>query len=85
LCEGIIQRHFSSCTNFSRKILDDQTHPLFPPLNNATSIRSTRSNFRIIYSKTKAYHNSLIPYLARILVNKNMEMDNLTSILLPYL
>jgi hypothetical protein len=82
ICKFVVKRHFSFCTNFSQKILDDHTHPLYPTLNNARSIRNTRSNFCLIYSRTETYRTSPIPYLARILLNKDLESEKLTALLL---
>jgi hypothetical protein len=81
LCHAIITRHFSACFNFSQRILDDLSHPLHQTLSNARSVRSTRNNFRLIYSRTEVYRRSTLPYLARILSNENLEVEKLNTML----
>jgi hypothetical protein len=82
LCNIIIKRHFSACSNFSQHILNDPEHPLYGTLSNARSVRNTRRNFCFIFSRTEIYRRSPLPYLARILSNKDSEYNKLSSLLL---
>ena len=48
-------------------------------LSNSRLPRPSRSSFKHIYARTNAYKNSVIPYLARFLTNKQKVRDELFS------
>ena len=50
-------------------ILTDTSHPLHTDLSKAVSTSSTRANFKLLFSRTTSYRNSVLPYLSRLLVN----------------
>ena len=79
LQEFVISKHLSSCELFASKILSDAQHPLHPFLSNSRLSRPSRSSFRYIFARTNAYKNSVIPYLARFLTNKQNVRDELFS------
>ncbi|WP_432422668.1 RNA-directed DNA polymerase [Streptococcus dysgalactiae] len=63
--------HFTACEKFAHKILSDPSHPLYGDLSLCRSHPSTRSRFRCLHSRINLYKNSPVPYLARILTNKD--------------
>ena len=50
-----------------------------PFLSNSRLSRPSRSSFKHIFARTNAYKNSVIPYLARFLTNKQNVRDELFS------
>ena len=69
LVDTLISRHFDASSKFSRKILYDPTHPLYVYFSKVVSFSTTRSLFRLLPARTSSYRNSVLPYLARCLVN----------------
>ncbi|MBM6549375.1 hypothetical protein H7673_10995 [Streptococcus dysgalactiae subsp. equisimilis] len=69
LVDFLISKHFTACSQFSNKILTDTFHPLHTDLSKAVSTSSTRANFKLLFSRTTSYRNSVLPYLSRLLVN----------------
>ncbi len=65
ICKGLISRHYNSCTRLSTSIIND---PL-PPLHPCLAIALPTSSFKHLRCRTSLYKNSLIPSLARHLVN----------------
>ena len=74
--------HIDSCESFAHKILNDPTHPLHSELSSCYSHPSTRSTFRLIPARIGIYKNSPVPYLARILTDKNRVISDLKMNLL---
>ncbi len=79
ICKVLISQHFNSCTRLSTSIINDPLHPLHPCLSKALSTSNTRSSFKLLRCRTSLYRNSLIPRLARLLVNPKQEVDLLCS------
>ncbi len=65
----LIYQHFNSCTRLPTSIINDPLHLLHPCLSRALSTSNTRSSFKLLRCRTSLYRNSLIPSLARLLVN----------------
>lgn len=82
LVKFIVSQHFNSCNQFSQKILSNSDHSLHIDLSQAISHSASRSQFKIIYARTTMYRNSTIPYLARLLVDRDKIISDLTSRLL---
>ena len=76
---SIIDQHFLSCEQFGTRILNDNQHCLHIALMAARSYRETRRNFNQIFARTTAFRNSLVPYIARVLSNGEMEKQKLLS------
>ncbi len=74
-CEVLISQHIISCKSLSTSIINDPLHPLHPYLANALSTFNTWSSFQLLRCRTSLYRNSLIPSLARHLVNPNQNVD----------
>ncbi len=79
ICKILISQHFNSCTRLSTSIINDPHHPLHPCLSKALSTSNTRSSFKLLRCRTSLYRSSLIPSLARLLVNPKQEVDLLSS------
>ncbi len=80
LCKVRISQHFNSCTRLSASIINDPLHSLHPCFSNALSTSYTRFSFKLLRCRTSLYRNSLIPSLARLLVNPKQEVDLLSTI-----
>ena len=48
-------------------------------LSNSRLFRPSRSSYKHIYARINAYKNSIIPYLARFLTNKQKVRDKILS------
>ena len=77
LQEFASSKHLSSCELFASKILSDTQHPLHSFLSNSRLSRPSRSSYKHIFARTNAYKNSVFPYLARFLTNKQKVRDEL--------
>jgi len=82
LCVTVINRHFSACAKFCDRILCDQNHPLHDPLSSAVPQHRTRTAFNCIFARTELYRRSPMPFLARFLSNKELELEKLKQNLL---
>ncbi len=71
ICEFLIPQRLST------SIINDPLHPRH--LANALSTSNTRSSFKYLRCRTSLYRNSLIPGLARYLVNPKQEVNLLSS------
>ena len=69
--------HIDSCLKFAQRILDEPTHPLHSELPACRSHTSMRSQFRYLPSRINVYKNSPIPYLARVLTDKQKVQSEL--------
>ncbi len=76
LVQVIVNKHITSCDTFCAKVPPDPSHPLHVALSQAT-----RANYRLIYARTNAYRNTLVPYLARLLVCRDQVIKELESAL----
>ena len=81
LADTVIRMHFSACERFANRILSDTSHPLHKPLSDCLPKRSTRSSFNLMYARTSAYRNSVLPYLARQINNPKALEDELRALL----
>ncbi len=79
ICKLLISQRFNSCTRLSTSIINDPLHPLRPCLSKALSTSTTRSSFKLLRCRTSLHRNSLIPSLARLLVNPQHKVDLLSS------
>nr|CAH8821168.1 unnamed protein product [Trichobilharzia regenti] len=68
----VIDRQLTLCNKFTRGILSDSEHPLYPQLSPCISSGRTRSNFRKLYART--------PYLAHIFCDENSVREELTNL-----
>jgi hypothetical protein len=66
LIETLTDRHIKSCSNLLDTILLDPSHLLYPDLLNCLPKRPLRSTGVHLYTRTSAYKNSIVPYLARL-------------------
>nr|CAH8864496.1 unnamed protein product [Trichobilharzia regenti] len=66
----LVDRHMDSCEKWAKSILSDSQHPLHSQLSPCISSGKTRSLYRKLYARTSKYKNSSIPYLARVLCDK---------------
>jgi hypothetical protein len=82
LCTTVINRHFSACARFCDRILGDSNHPLHIPLSSAVPQHRTRTAFNCIYARTELFRRSPLPFLARFLSNKDLEIEKLKQNLL---
>lgn len=82
LVDFIVDKHFKACLKLSSKILTDHFHPLHNELSKAISTSCTRAKFKLMYSRTSSYHNSVLPYLSRFLVSPNTLTTDLRKRLL---
>jgi hypothetical protein len=76
LINSLAEQHMDACQKLANRILSDNAHPLFPFISISLSSSSTRRNFNIIYARTANYRRSVVPALARILVNKEAEFQS---------
>ena len=79
LLDFIVKKHFSSCNNYSLKILSEVTHPLNPILSTCVSTSTSRNRYKLLYARTKSYQLSVIPYLARCLCQQESMIANLVN------
>ena len=79
LIDTVIRMHFTACERFAGRIISDTSHPLNKPLCNCIPKRSTRNRFNLLYARTSAYRNSVLPYLARLLNNPEVLADELRA------
>ncbi len=70
------QRHIKASSDFAERILGDHQHSLHDELSKARSHASTRSRFKLLPSTIAAYRNSVRPALARLLVDRNAELNH---------
>ena len=82
LVDFIVEKHFDACHGFSSRLLSDTGHCLHFELSKAVSNPRTRSNFRLLHARTSMYRNSIIPYLARFLVDRTSIVNSLKERLL---
>ena len=82
LINELCDQHINSCESFAHKILNDNSHPLHSELSVCHSHPSTRSAFRLIPARINLYKNSPVPYLARVLTDKNRVISELRMNLL---
>jgi hypothetical protein len=80
LVTQVADRHLTSSTKFARSILSDDKHPLFPYLSISISNSGTRNSFNLIYCRTSSFRKSIIPFLARVLVNNANELNTFTRL-----
>ena len=79
LLDFIVKNHFSSCKNYSLRILSDITHPLNPILSSCVSTSTSRHRYKLLYARTTAYRLSVVPYLARCLHNQESMITELVQ------
>ena len=79
LLHVLCNSHVAACESFALKILQDPSHPLHNALSPCISHANTRSKYRLLPSRISLYRNSLIPYLARILVDREKSTHELHS------
>ena len=75
--------HKNTFRLFASKILSDAQHPLRSFLLNSRLSRPSHSSFKHLFTRTNAYKNSVIPYLARFLTNKQDVHDELFPLSIP--
>jgi hypothetical protein len=81
LIDSISTQHFRASLQFAHRILADSNHPLFPHLSQSSSRSSSRSSFKLIYSRTSTFRRSVVPFLARLLSNENAVIEHFKSLL----
>jgi hypothetical protein len=82
LVDHLISTHFGACSHFTQGVLKDVLHPLHSALSQALSTSRTRSLFKLLPARTTTYRKSIIPYMARYLVNPDSLRDHLRHRLL---
>ena len=82
LITELIDGHIKSCMSLANKILNDPSHPLHLDLSSCRSHSITRSSYRYLPSRINIYKNSPVPYLARLLTNKERVLNELRQSLL---
>ena len=70
LVDILVNRHLDSCEKWAKSILSNSHHPLHSQLSPCISSGRTRSLYRTLYALTSKYKNSTIPYLARVLCDR---------------
>ncbi len=75
ICKVLI----SSCKRLSSSIINDPLHPLYSWLGNDLSTSNTRSSFKRLQCRASFCRKSLIPSMARHLVNPKQEVNLLSS------
>jgi hypothetical protein len=78
----IVERHKDACFKLVEKILKFSDHPLHPFLSKAISVSQTRASFKLLPTKTETFRKTLVPYLARLLVDRDAVLNNLRDNLL---
>nr|CAH8865766.1 unnamed protein product [Trichobilharzia regenti] len=71
LVTTLVDKHLNTCEKWSKTILSDCQHPLYSQLSPCISSGRTRNQYKIIYARTTKYRNSTIPYLARVLSDRD--------------
>nr|CAH8873838.1 unnamed protein product [Trichobilharzia regenti] len=71
LVTTLVDKHLNTCEKWSKTILSDPQHPLYSQLSPCISSGRTRNQYKIIYARTTKYRNSTIPYLARVLSDRD--------------
>ena len=82
LVDFIICKHFEACDRFIDRITRDREHCLHHDIIKAVSHPRTRSTFQLLHARTSTYRNSVVPYLAHILVNRTQIVNSLRERLL---
>ena len=82
LVDFIVCKHFAACDRFIDRIMRDENHCLHHELITAVSDPRTRSKFRLLSARTSAYRNSIVPYLARLMVTRLLIVTTLKERLL---
>ena len=82
LIDFIISKHIDACDRFINRIMSNEDHFLHKEFFKSVSNPRTRSQFRLLPARTTTYRNSILPYLARILVNRTSIMSDLNAHLL---
>ena len=82
LVDFIICKHFEACDRFIDRITRDEDHCLHHDIMKAVSHPRTRSTFQLLFARTSTYRNSIVPYLARLLVNRTPIVHSLKQQLL---
>jgi hypothetical protein len=82
LVHFIVDKHKDACFRLLEKILKCSDHPLHPFLSQAISTSNTRAPFKLLYTRTETFRRTLIPYLARLLVDRDAVLNNLRDNLL---
>ncbi|WP_353805822.1 hypothetical protein [Acinetobacter baumannii] len=62
-------------------VLNNPTHPLHPSLSKAISTSNTRAGYKLMFARTETFRKSIIPYLARLLVDRSSVVQHLTECL----
>ncbi len=78
-CKALVSLHFNSRKRLSSSIINDPLHHFNPCLANALSSSDTRSSYKALRCRASLNSNSLIPSLARHLVNAKQKVDPLYS------
>ena len=79
LVNVIVKRHFDSCRLFAQNIISEESHPLHAELMSSKSVFYTRSDFKLMYTRTTSFGNSVLPYLLRFLVKSDNVLLDLTN------
>ena len=71
--------HINSSLSFAQKVLLDPVHPLSPFLSRCSSCSTICASYVTKHSRTSAYHDSIVPFLARLLIHSAIEFNSFSK------
>ena len=75
--EYVVEKHFNACDRLAGIISSDNAHPLHEDMMACRSASSTRSVFRLPYTRTNKFKNSFLPYIIKLQNNKYTSVSEL--------